>query len=224
MARRMFGRGLLAALGLASAGLAIALGGCSFRPSFRYKMTVEVQTPQGVKTGHAVREVSFSARANGGDYGHVKGEAVAIDLPNGDVLFALLTSGDGDVDYAGNTMASLFKQLGSDTIQLWPDPPRVSAPIIGDPLPMLVRFRDVSDPRSVERVDKANLAATFGIGYALKRITVEKTDEPVTVGIGTQLPWLSEFPEPSLNSSHGSKDFSLSATLHHGDFRRGNKQ
>lgn len=41
--------------------------------------------------------------------------------------------------------------------------------------PMLVNFGDLADPASVEEVDPDNLAANFGEGVALRRITVEMT-------------------------------------------------
>lgn len=67
---------------------------------------------------------------------------------------------------------------------------------------MLVTFRDIDDPASVEKVDPANLAATFGEGVSLKRITVELTDGPVTRGIEERLPWL-----PNVYENLRSKDF-----------------
>lgn len=53
--------------------------------------------------------------------------------------------------------------------------------------PMLVTFGDIDDPTSVERVDTDDLAARFGMGYALERITVQITDDPVTTGIEARL-------------------------------------
>jgi hypothetical protein len=55
---------------------------------------------------------------------------------------------------------------------------------------MLVRFGDLRDPRSVEKVDPGNLAASFGPGFALRRITVQLTEDDVTTGIGKRLGWL----------------------------------
>ena len=86
---------------------------------------------------------------------------------------------------------------------------------------MLVTFGDLNDPTSVERVDPDDLAATFGEGVSLKRITVQITDDPVTTGIEKRLVWLSKYPEPSLDPTHGPRDFSLPATLHHGAFQVG---
>lgn len=41
---------------------------------------------------------------------------------------------------------------------------------------------------SMLAVDPADFAATFGPGYALRRITVQITDDPVTTGIEQKLP------------------------------------
>ena len=54
---------------------------------------------------------------------------------------------------------------------------------------MLVRFRDINDPKTVERVDPWKLDASFGPGVSLKSATFQVTDDPVTKGIATLLPW-----------------------------------
>jgi hypothetical protein len=53
---------------------------------------------------------------------------------------------------------------------------------------MMVTFGDLADPTSVAEVDPDDLAATFGEGVKLKRLTVELTDDPVTTGIEERLP------------------------------------
>ncbi len=58
--------------------------------------------------------------------------------------------------------------------------------------PMLVRFRALDRPESLEAVDPDALGDAFGAGVELKRISVEITDEPVTVGIEKRLPWLEQ--------------------------------
>lgn len=87
--------------------------------------------------------------------------------------------------------------------------------------PMMVVFGDLSDPTSVTKVNPDDLAATFGKGVKLKRVTVELTGDPLTTRFGARLRWLSVYPEPGLKPGHGLKDFSLPATLRHGDFQKG---
>lgn len=58
--------------------------------------------------------------------------------------------------------------------------------------PMLVTFSDLDDPTELELANPDNLAASFGEGVSLKRITVAVTDDPVTTGIGQRLGWLDK--------------------------------
>ncbi|WP_093016324.1 hypothetical protein [Sphingobium sp. YR768] len=134
--------------------------------------------------------------------GCVRCEAVAIDLPGGAALFALLTSADGDADYArqlpGRALGSRLSQEPAndkayrwrDVTELWPTHPDTIGFERTNPLPRLIRFRDPNDPRSGEEVAPGKLAAVFGPGVRLKRITIEKTSETVTGGIEKRLRWL----------------------------------
>jgi len=95
-------------------------------------------------------------------------------------------------------------------------------------LPVLVRFRDPSDPASVEIVNPTNLAAAFGPGVVLKHAVIEITDDPVTKAIETRLPWLASSKEsprlfPPRNPSEGPRALSevpLVERLSYNDFRR----
>jgi hypothetical protein len=64
--------------------------------TFRYKLTAEVMTPDGLKTGSSVIEVSLSSGNLLGlinhrvQFDHVSGEAVYVDLGRGKNLFVLL--------------------------------------------------------------------------------------------------------------------------------------
>jgi hypothetical protein len=88
-------RDFTAAAGLAALSL---LGGCGsflFPSRYRFRMTVEVSTPQGLKTGSSVMEVSATRQILATSETHpisagLRGEAVVVDLPSGP-LFALLT-------------------------------------------------------------------------------------------------------------------------------------
>ncbi len=59
--------------------------------------------------------------------------------------------------------------------------------------PQMVTFADIADPLSVQLVDPDDLAATFGTGFALRKVTVQVTDEPVTLGrVEPVLSWLGD--------------------------------
>lgn len=81
----------------------VLLGSCSNAAVVRYRMTVAVRTPHGVRTGSSVWEWRLSrptvALATAYD-GNFRGEAVAVDLAPGKTLFALIRGEDGSSSYA----------------------------------------------------------------------------------------------------------------------------
>lgn len=185
----------------------VALAWLVTRPErLRYKMTIEVETAEGMRTGFAVRETVTPSPLPipmlGEDRGStsVHGEAVVVDLPGGRQLFALLKRANGSVDHAGRDMLAIFREHEADAkdgvIELWPAMPQTSAPRVNNPLPLLVRFNNLADPKSVEQVDPE----VFGV----RRVTVETISDAVTEGIGKWLGWLP--------SQHGSFVRRLSVT------------
>ena len=165
--------------------------------TWHYKMTLAVQTPEGMKTGSAVREVYMQTGPKtlpdaGTSYLAVKGEAVVVDLGQRGGIFALLRS-DKTVDHGYYAFLDSFptpKSVDSSVgvVKYYNSLKTGKAEMTGDNLPMLVRFKDINDPKSVERVDPSNLAATYGEGVSLKSVTIEITDDPITTGIEKVLP------------------------------------
>lgn len=191
--RRIFG-------GLLLGGMALVVSGCADINPYRYrfKMTVEVETPAGFRSGLSVYEVWANWARPGSKrraWGE-KGEAVAIDPPDGRVLFALLKTGAIHGDMASLSMATLDKSFNNTMVESAQKLSRRGMDVAGvvrpENYPLLVTFKDIKDPTSVERVDPDNLEASFGKGYRLKAITVQVTDEEVTTGIEKRLPWLGK--------------------------------
>lgn len=225
----------------------LMLPGCAFAddkaPDYRYRLTVEVETPEGLTAGSSVIAVEQTlgraggAPANSQLYLRVRGEAVAVDLPGGQTLFALLRSQSNNEWSAGIVAALAPRREDPDGAPRFDgvllldgiaEVPRFFPPnrIIGrhSGYPMLVTFGDVDDPTSVKEVDPDDLAASFGEGVRLKRITVELTDDPVTTGIGERLGWLPDYYDKMLdgrtnNSVHAVKR--LANDLSQSDFSKG---
>ena len=220
-------------IGLMLGGAAALLGGCGLFGGnrYRYKMTVEVDTPQGLKSGFAVREISYSKNLiKLPDMAAVvatqRGEAVAVDLPGGQVLFALLSVNGYETLQAafGDDAPETLDTAKADArvVELKPKPGRIPEQ---SGYPMLVRFKDMRDPTSVELVSPDDLVASFGAGVSLRRITVQMVGEPVTVGIKKRLSWLGYYPEPRLDSNYrGSSDPNLAQKLTNGNFVRGEEK
>lgn len=124
-----------------------------------------------------------------------------MDLPGGQVLFALLPA-DGYV-----TLQAAFGDDSDATLNAAHKDKRIAdlRPIAGripeqSGYPMLVTFGDLTDPTSVALVAPDNLAASFGEGVTLRRITVQMTDEDVTSGIGARLGWLDRMDQHTFQS------------------------
>lgn len=208
-----------------------SLSACNQLPSYRYRLSVEVETPEGVRTGSSVIEVksrqgaAFPGPEAGSLVEEVRGEAVVVDLGSRGTLFALLRHGDGSDGVGRYAWALLPKTNGGrrETQEEIAAIKAVRGPVELEPhmYPMLVRFRDLSEPTSVELVEPGRLSATFGPGIRLRRITVEITDAPLTTGIGKRLNWLGKYPEPALDPHfEATPTPPLPQTLRHGDFLR----
>jgi hypothetical protein len=185
-----------AVLALLAAPLAARAGLLS--DSWRYKMTVEVETPEGLKTGSAVREVTvhhgLKLTPEMLPQVDLKGEAVVVDLGKRGVLFALLKGGVQGEDYGSDILFYVFprgsEKKGKKTLTV-------------TQYPMLVTFTDPKDPKTVKEVLERSpnggnpiqytikadhFEEFFGKGVKLKDITIEMTDEPVTRMVSRYLP------------------------------------
>jgi hypothetical protein len=209
-------------------------------PDYRYRLTVEVETPEGVKTGSSVIEVRQSIGRTTMDgfgeqiYLRIRGEAVAVDLPDGRTLYALLRSG-GDVEWAARVIPLLSPDAKDDNslddfllLEGKQELPRrwtAQGPFNNvSAYPMMVTFGDLADPTSVELVDPDDLAATFGESVKLKRITAELTHDPVTTGIDERLGWLPNYYDKMLDGRtiHTIEaENRLANNLSQGDFSKG---
>ncbi len=185
--------------------------GCGNSAEVRYKVTVEIDDNGTPRSGSSVWSWSLRkptvALASRYD-GRFRGEAVAVDLGKGGTLFALLRAEDGSPGTVQMWPERLFEDLGSGfgdrprsirqiasnegivrTLPRWrPAISRSREPTVQYPL--LVRFRSLGRPESVEAVDPAALDKSFGEGVKLRRITVQITNEAATSGIEKRLGWL----------------------------------
>ena len=209
--------------------------------SWRYRLSLEVETLEGIVTGSAVREVraarqpAITPESGSSRIGYV-GEAVVVDLGTRGVLFALLNK-DASVDYGYRIVFHLFPYEHGGTTELgisYYSHLRAKTEVPLSKLPTLVRFRDLNDPKTVELVDPADLGKSFGAGVRLKAASIELVDqgyyplnvlgfggEPVTAGIENKLPWLEKFYDQKLDGSryHDMQNQNISNALSSGNFR-----
>jgi hypothetical protein len=192
---------------------------------YRYRLTVEVETPDGLRTGSAVEEqIAGKSHIDLGDLSakrwiRTRGEAAAVDLPRGQTLFAVIPKSEVaqavlDPKWQNDWVESARRIASGDTPK---------GPVSIDPAryPTLVRFRDINDPKTVEKVDPTNLAATFGADVRLRRVTLQLTRDPVSADIARRLKWLDSYVNRSFDGQRFSNPYGpVVETLRAGDFRR----
>jgi hypothetical protein len=236
MMPRLFARFAAAAL------MALMLAGCGRSESYRYKLTLAVNTPDGVKRASGVVEVLFwdVSIPERGTMGKLRGQALYLDLgPGMRPLIALLTNrlhpnyrpvvviGDearGWNREGGPSIRLMCRLYGiAPSVDYMDDVPRIARMrgphrITPNDLPALVSFADVNDPKTVMEVDPNNLHWTLGPGVSWNEITLESTDEPITTGIKAKLPWIPAYYQGMLDGHRYRDSNTLANSLGAGAF------
>ena len=170
----------LIAILIALAAIGIGLRDYIIPHKWNYKITVEIETPEGIKTGSAVRQVI--ARRNIAkfvnpdlpDYQYdVIGEAVIVDLGERGVVLELPTY---------DVLLKAFPHVDNSTaIQYYAKnlTVGVSARIKQH---SFITFTNIHDPKSIKTVDAQFFDQFFGDGVGLKSITLEIVEDDVTWG------------------------------------------
>jgi hypothetical protein len=182
----------------------MALAGCEKnRSRFNVKVTVEVDTPAGVRTGFSVYEISAAnLTATLPDAAErtwsTRGEAVAVDLPNGQTLFALMQTGAIHGDIASMVLATLDAEFDNSMVESTQKLSNIGGegyllPVAPQNYPLMVRFADINDPKTVEKVEASDLSASFGTGYRIKAVTAQVVQDAVTTGIEKRFSWWQKY-------------------------------
>jgi hypothetical protein len=170
--------------------------------SHRYRLTIEVETPDGLKTGSAVIEPRARTQSPGlslrSVVTRVRGDAVFVDLGNGKNVVGLMAGGPEGRD-VGVPVRLAMEAFGvrncrksmCDWRQMQSMSGRRDLPL--GLVPTLVTFGDVDDPKTARVIEPSEFEAIFGPGYRFKRAWIEITDDWVTRGIKQRLPWLEGF-------------------------------
>ncbi len=158
-------------------------------------MTVEADTPQGHLTGSSVYEVSakkmlrLTSEERAGS-GGTRGQALILDLPNGPVFVTLKMPVAGDHLGIRATRALLPQTRSGDihanlaaVSELGGWFATYKAELPREDWPLMVRFEDINDPSTVERVEPGSIG--------VKRLLLETTSDDLSVGIQETLPWLT---------------------------------
>ena len=183
------------------------------RPGHKYRLAIEVETPDGVKSASGVLSVHPDRGYSRGGSTVTKGDAVWVDLGGGKNLLALLAHiDDKGLELDGMNFVALraFNAAGRKTTFNAMNRMTGTAPVTGALVPVMVAFGDIKDPSTMRVVRPDDLAATYGKGFGLRGVAVEAVPngiwpldfggvlgEPVTRGIEAKLPWWGRAQDPA---------------------------
>ncbi|CAN7559656.1 hypothetical protein LJR220_005067 [Bradyrhizobium sp. LjRoot220] len=179
------------------------------RPGHKYRLTVEVETPDGRKSASGVVAVHPDRSYSRGGHTKTAGDAVYVELGGGKNLVALLAHTDKNLELDGMSYVALRAYIaaaGGGKRVSFNEMNRQTGvvPVTGAQIPVLVTFADPANPATARNVPPDDAAATLGKGYRLHGISAEAVPngfwpldfggtlgEPVTRGIQAKLPWLN---------------------------------
>lgn len=175
--------------------------------TYRYKVIVEVETPEGLKTGSSVVEVHTNqypgwlilSSSDVASEMKIKGEGTIVDITEGKTLFVLLNGAVSEgrphalihsaipvpSDEYKNDIRKFNKFYGTlkDARGVLPK----------DKYPRMVYFEDINQPISVKKINQENFGEVFGEGVNIKQIIVESTNDELEWKIWERLKWLPDY-------------------------------
>lgn len=179
------------------------------RPDHKYRLTVEVETTQGLRSvSHVMAVHPNRSYAGSGSTGtRTKGDALVIDVGNGKSLVMLLAQEGHPLDVDGMNYIDMralndgtgrrvqFRELKAiDEI----------AAVKGALVPVMLAFPDLTAPATARVIKPEAFEAAFGSGVKLRSVSVQPMPpgwwpldfggalgEPVTRAIDRKLPWWS---------------------------------
>lgn len=182
-------------IAVAIVGLIVAYSFAYPTTSYRFRITLNVDTPEGLKTGSSVLQVrtrrypAWTTLGNNTGQSTLAGEAVFVDLgPGSDGklrnVIALLSLGPQgeNIDFyllPGLVFEPLYKQkMSSPGFRgaLWELPKLpagTSAALRGDQLPTLVTFADLNNPQTARAVRPDEFSQVLGEGITFRNATIE---------------------------------------------------
>src|SRR4051794_16007793 len=178
------------------------------RPGHKVRLTVAVETPEGVRSASNVVSVHPDRGYSRHGSTVTKGDAVFVDLGASKNLVALLAhAGDKGLDLDDISYVALraYNAAGHKTTFNAMSRMTGEVPVTAALMPVLAMFTDVADPATMRTVTPDDFEAVYGKQFGLRGVTAEAVPnglwpvdfggwlgEPVTRGIEAKLPWLKQ--------------------------------
>jgi hypothetical protein len=183
------------------------------RPGHKYRLTVAVETPEGIKSAASVMAVHPDRGYSRGGQTRTRGDAVLVDLGGGKNLVALMAHLDNNLlELDGMNYVALRAANAAGRKASFNEMSRMNSavPVQGVIMPLLVTFSDLDNSATAHAVPPDDLEAVLGKGFRLQGISAEVVPnglwpldfggplgEPVTRGIEAKLPWWNSVGNPA---------------------------
>jgi hypothetical protein len=169
--------------------------------SHGYRLTIEVETPEGLKSAANVINVSAQEQPwpISSVVTHLSADATYLDLGHGKNVVALLSRGEEASQSSAPTLLALetfgLRNCRTSSMCDWSQIERTTGrrDLPPELLPTLVTFTDPKNPRTARVIEPSEFPTVFGAGYRFKGAWIEMTDDRVTRNIKERLPWLEGF-------------------------------
>jgi hypothetical protein len=181
------------------------------RPDHKYRLIMQVETPNGEKAASGILSVrpnrSYGGTGSGSSFPQTSGDALLVELGEGRSLVALLAYGEDGSNFDDASflptrlLGAKDRRVGFRDVRTFAGAPAL--PVPEQQRPVFVAFADTANPRSARRIDPNELEQVFGKGYRLRGLSLDivangfwpidfggALGEPVTRGIERKLPWL----------------------------------
>jgi hypothetical protein len=168
--------------------------------SYRYRLTISIETDGQTHTGSSVIEVIWRRRpdfGNGVGYlPEIRGQGVFTDLGSHGAIVAALHTGGASGNSRNGPWNAEWIAPRAFHMSITPELPDLRMEgrreLTPDNMPRLIWFSDPADPMTARPIAPAEFTASLGPGARLVSADVEITDDPIVIDIDKKLPWYPE--------------------------------
>jgi hypothetical protein len=170
--------------------------------SYRYRLTIAIQTDGEPHSGSSVIEVQWVGQPKLGQappfYPYVHGQGVFVDIGKRGAIVATLITGDTSVFTGARAVDAMYlaarafgNNSSSDNI---PQLPSLTGrrDLAPDNMPRLLWFPNVANADSARIIRAEDIPTVFGPNARLMAAYVEITRNPIVIDIDKKLPWYKE--------------------------------
>jgi hypothetical protein len=179
------------------------------RPGHKYSLTVEVETPLGLRSAAGILAITPDRGYSRQGHTQTSGDALFIDLGAGKNLVVLLAHLDKtlvDLDAINYVALRAYNAAGGKRVSFNEmSKMKGAVPVTGELIPLLATFADPANPATMRTAPPDHLESVLGDGFRLRGVTAEVVPngfwpidfggvlgQPVTRGIADRLPWVAK--------------------------------